>query len=567
MASRPRLPSLPRLPGPPRLPDPRRVPRAPLVEALGRAGLAAGARPAGVAAASGRFLTGAAAAGGAAAARAVGRDATGPAPTGRDVRFADPAWEGNAGYYLLRQLYLLEGQLVRDLVGLGDLDDATRRKAAFAAELLVDAAAPTNTLLGNPAALQRAFQTGGTSVLRGLANLVHDVRRNGGWPTQVDTEALAVGRDLALTPGKVVFRNHLIEVIQYEPQTPRVFEVPLLFCPPWINKYYIMDLSPGRSLIEWAVRHGHRCFAISYRNPDASLRHATFDDYLLGGPLAAIEVVKEITGAPLVNTASVCLGGTLSTMGMAYQAATRQRSVHTATLINTHTDFSRPGVLGAFTDEVDIAAVEERMAEAGFLESSDMARTFSLIRANDLIFSYVTKGWLEGQPAPAFDLLAWNADGTRMPARLHSQFLRSCYQRNALARGELAIDGVVLDLRAVDQPTYIVSAVDDHIVPWASAYQSAHLLGGDSRFVLSTSGHIAAIVNPPSPKARHWTNASLPADHDEWLAGATKHDGTWWDDWAGWLAERAGCEVPAMACMGSTTHPVLGDAPGEYVRG
>jgi polyhydroxyalkanoate synthase len=441
-----------------------------------------------------------------------------------------------------------------------------RSKAALAAGIMSDALSPTNTLLGNPAALKQAFQTGGLSLARGARNMAVDVRENEGWPQQVDRSKFTVGENMACTPGKVVYRSALFELIQYEPQTELVHEIPMLFCPPWINKYYIMDLAPGRSLVEWAVQHGHTCFAISYRDPDASMRDVSFDDYVLRGPLEAIEVVKAITGSPQVNTMAVCLGGTLSAMGMAYDAMRGERSVNTATMINTHTDFTRPGVLGAFTDEHTVALLEKHMAKAGLLPSNRIARTFSLIRANDLVFSYVVKNWLMGDTPAAFDLLAWNDDGTNMPGKMHGEFLRWFYLENRFAEGRMEIGGTRLDPSLVDQPTYVVSAIDDHIVPWQSAYQTTQLQGGDdNRFVLSTSGHIAAIVNPPSPKAKHWTNQSLPADCDDWMADAQLNEGTWWEDWASWIAERAGPMVPARHELGSEVHPPLAAAPGSYV--
>jgi polyhydroxyalkanoate synthase len=399
-----------------------------------------------------------------------------------------------------------------------------------------------------------------------MRNLVHDVRHNHGWPSQVDASGFEVGKNMAVTPGQVVYRSPLIELIQYEPQTPTVHEVPLVFCPPWINKFYIMDLAPGKSLIEWAISHGHTCFAISYRNPDSSMRDTTFDDYLFQGPLDAVRVVRAITGAPDVNTVSVCLGGTLTAMAMAYGARTGDRSIRTATLLNTHTDFSQPGVLGAFTDEATVAGLERRMAKKGYLEAGEMARTFDAIRANDLIFNYVVNNWLLGEQPPAFDLLAWNADSTRMPAAMHSRYLRSCYLENEFARGVFEVDGVRLDPHAVKQPTYILSAVDDHIVPWQSGYRSAKLLGGKNRFVLSSSGHIAGIVNPPSPKARYWTNPKLPDDPAQWLAGAELHNETWWEDWARWAAAQAGPQVAAPTKLGTEDFPPLCPAPGTYVK-
>lgn len=518
--------------------------------------------------AAGELLAGVVTASTAAVARAVGREVEGPVVPGRDARFADPTWEHNAAYWYLRQLHLLRERFVGQVIEAAPISDHTRTKATLAASILSDAMAPTNTLLGNPAALQKAFQTGGTSLLRGTRNMVDDIATNDGWPSQVDRRPFTVGENTACTPGKVVYRNELFELLQYEPQTELVHEIPLLFCPPWINKYYIMDLAPERSLVEWALRHGHACFAISYRNPDQSMRDVSFDDYLLKGPLEAIDVVQEITGRQLVNTVAVCLGGTLSTMGMAYEAALGERSVNAATLINTHTDFTRPGVLGAFADEGTVALLERHMAKEGLLPSKRIARTFSLCRANDLVFSYLTKNWLMGETPPAFDLLAWNDDGTNMPGKMHGDFLRWFYLENRLAEGEMVVAGTRLDLGRVDQSTYVVSAIDDHIVPWASAYQTTQLLGGDdNRFVLSTAGHIAAIVNPPSPKAKHWTNTDLSGDSDGWKAGADLHEGTWWDDWATWMADRAGPMVPAAPVLGSELHRPLGDAPGTYVHG
>jgi polyhydroxyalkanoate synthase len=371
---------------------------------------------------------------------------------------------------------------------------------------------------------------------------------------------------MAATPGAVVYRSDLIELIQYEPAGKQVHEVPLLFCPPWINKYYIMDLAPGRSLIEWAVQHGHTVFAISYRNPDSTMREVNFDDYLYQGPLDAVRVVREITGAPQVNTLSVCLGGTLTAIALAHNAKIGDPSIKSATFLNTLTDFSAPGVLGVFCDEPTIVGLERKMAKQGFLDSDKMAHTFDALRANDLVFQYVVNDWLMGKQPPAFDLLVWNKDSTRMPARMHSEYLRSCYLRNEFARGELEIDGRKLDPGKVEVDTYVLSAVDDHIVPWVSGYKTTQLLGGHNRFVLSSSGHIAGIVNPPGPKPKHWTSEDRPADPQEWKDGAQLHEGTWWEDWTKWIAKRGGPKVAPPPRLGSTDHPPIEAAPGSYVR-
>ena len=539
------------------------------LRSLAAAGVAAAANPAGAAAANARLAVGLAAAARAAAGRAIGRQSPGPAsPVEGDHRFDDPAYSENPFYFLLEQGYLLGGSLVSNLLDAARLEAARDAKARFVAQFIVDALAPTNSLFGNPAALRRAFDTGGKSLVRGARNLLGDLLHNGGWPSQVDSSGFEVGVNTAATPGAVVYRSSLIELIQYAPQVDRVHAVPLLFCPPWINKYYIMDLAPGRSLIEWAVQHGHTCFAISYRNPDSSMRDLTFEDYLRQGPLDAVRVIREVTGAPEVNTVSACLGGTLTAIGLAYNAASGDHSIKTATLLNTHTDFSVPGVLGVFTDEATIAGLEKEMARRGFLDSGKMAHTFDLLRANDLVFHYVVENWLLGRTPPAFDLLAWNKDNTRMPATMHSRYLRSCFLHNEFARGEFEVDGQKLDPSKVEVDTYVLSAVDDHIVPWISAYKTTQLLGGHSRFVLSTSGHIAGIVCPPNPKAKYWTNEDgLPEDPQEWKATAQIHDGTWWEDWASWIANRGGPEVDPPRRLGSDAHPPIEAAPGSYVRG
>lgn len=499
------------------------------------------------------------------AARMIGSTAPAPfTPPAGDKRFRDPAWDGNPAYFAVQQAYLWWAQYSLDLVDAAGLDEHSRQKATLAAQMLIDALAPTNFLPTNPAAVKKAFDTGGASLLRGLRNFLDDAANNGWRPRQVDTSGLAVGRDLAATPGKVVYRNDLMELIQYEAQTETVHEIPLLMSPPWINKYYVMDLSPGRSFIEWAVKHGHTVFMISYRNPDASMRDIRLDDYLVDGPRAALDVVCDITGAEKVNMAALCLGGTLTVALLAYLAAVGDDRVNSATLLNTLIDFSEPGPLGCFTDEETVARLEQKMARTGYLKETELATTFDILRANDLIWNYVASNWLMGENPPAFDILAWNSDSTRMPAKMHSFYLRACYIENQLARGEMELDGVRLDLGAITQDVYIVGAEKDHIAPWRASYQTTQLLKGDVRYVLSSSGHIAGIVNPPSKKAKHWTNELTPPDPDAWRAGAVEHQASWWEDWAEWIAERAG-DMVAPPPLGSDRHPPRGDAPGEYV--
>ena len=498
-------------------------------------------------------------------ATALGRDVEPPfEPSSSDKRFRHPAWSGNWWYHGVLQAYLAAADAILDTVDSVNLPADDKRKAKFAAGLLVDALSPSNYPATNPEVIERAIETGGRSLVRGLRNFVTDVRTNGGYPSQVDATPFRVGRNMAATPGKVVYRSPLIELIQYEPQTPRTYEIPLLFCPPWINKYYIMDLAPDKSLIEWAVRHGHTCFAISYRNPDESMAGTTFEDYLFNGPLAAVDVVRDITGADVVNTVSVCLGGTLTAIAMAYGAAIGDDSIHTATFLNTHTDFSNPGLLGVFTDERTVAGLARKMDKKGYLEASDMARTFDLLRANDLVFHYVVKNWLLGEDPPAFDLLAWNGDSTRMPAAMHTEYLRRCYIQNQFARGEFTVGDVIADPRAITVDTFIVAAEGDHIVPWKSGYKTAQMFGGRNRFVLSNAGHIAGIVNPPNPKAKYRTATKIGDDPDDWLRRTTTHDDTWWNPWIRWIGRRAGSKVTPPS-MGSSTHSVICDAPGTYV--
>lgn len=499
--------------------------------------------------------------------RALGRDLEGPIAAGaKDRRFRDPAWEQNPFYFMLLQGYLLWTRLAREMVEAAELEEPDLGKVEFLTDMMVDGLAPTNFLATNPAAIKRAYDTGGASVARGVRNYLEDVANNRGMPRQVEPDAFTVGENLAVTPGKVVFRNHLMELIQYEAQTETVHETPLLLSPPWINKYYVMDLAPGRSFVEWAVTHGHTVFAISYVNPDDSHSDVRLDDYKLHGPIAALDVVQEITGADQVNVAGLCLGGTLTTMLLAYLASKDDPRVRSATLLNTLVDFSKPGSLGAFTDEASIERLERKMSQRGFLDKSEMMNMFTFMRSNDLVWNYAVNNWLMGDEPPAFDILAWNSDGTRMPAAMHSFFARACYLNNKLAAGEMEMGGQPLDLANIENDVYVLAAREDHITPWDGSYLTTQLLpNADVTFVLSSSGHIAGIVNPPSPKGWHRTNDQLPADHELWLAEATEHPGSWWEHWIAWLDERSGAQVSPPP-LGSTGHPALDDAPGTYVH-
>jgi polyhydroxyalkanoate synthase len=514
-----------------------------------------------------RFGSAMAAAWPVAVARWAGADTPPPVPADeKDKRFADPAWTANPAYFTLRQAYLAARQLGEDLLAAGRGDPLADQKAQLAMGVAFDALAPTNFLPGNPAALKKAFETGGASVLAGARNFADDLAHNGGRPRQVDTSSFELGRNLAATPGRVVFRNELMELIQYAPQTDQVHATPMLASPPWINKYYVMDLAPGRSFLEWAVTHQRTVFAISYRNPDASMRGVTLDDYLIGGPRAALDVIGDITGAPAVDIVGLCLGGALTGMLAAYLAKTGDTRLGTVTLLNTLLDYSEPGVLGAFSDQRTVARLEPQMTRAGVMPGSQMAATFDLLRANDLLFNYVVSNWLMGQQPPAFDILAWNADSTQLPAAMHTFYLRSLYGRNELAQGKLELAGHVLHLADVKQDAYLVGAINDHIVPWMSSYKATGLLGGSVRYVLSSGGHIAGIVNPPSPKSWYETAGTNPPDPAQWRAGAQRHAGSWWEDWAAWAGTRAG-DLVAPPPMGSARYPALGPAPGNYVRG
>jgi len=534
-------------------------------QALGKLGLNLARHPAAAVGAWLDFTGSVLGAVGASGQRWLGGNAPGPFGSPKDKRFVDPTWEDNPAYFGLRQTYLAWTRLLSDLVETSTVDEMTRRKARFALGLVADASAPTNFLATNPAALKRAFETGGASVVRGARTFVDDVRHNGGRPRQVDTSSFELGRNLAATPGKVVFRNHLMELIQYDAQTDQVHEVPILVSPPWINKYYIMDLAPGRSLLEWAVQHGHTVFAISYRNPDSSMRDTQLDDYLVHGPRIALDVVENITKSSKINLMALCLGGALAAMLAAYQAGEGDDRIASITLLNTMLDYSEPGELGAFTDEATISKLEQKMQQSGYLDAKEMAGTFDLLRANDLIFNYVASNWLMGDQPPAFDILAWNNDSTRMPAAMHAFYLRSCYQNNELADGDLELLGRRLSLGDVKQDVFYVGAEADHIVPWRAAFRGARQLPGDVTFVLTSSGHIAGVVNPPHPKSRHWTGSADEVDADRWREHAEEQQQSWWETWVPWAAVRGG-RLRKPPRTGSRRHRVLGDAPGYYVR-
>ncbi|NKZ90065.1 alpha/beta fold hydrolase [Rhodococcus hoagii] len=526
--------------------------------------------PTAVAAATGRLAVGLAQIPPDAIRVAVGASTPPPAPG--DARFRDRAWQDNPAYFAVLRSYLCARSYVDSLVDAGTADAFTAAKARQLAHLLLDVAAPTNNPVTNPEVLTRAITTGGKSLARGTSYLVEDVVTRGGRPKRTDDSAFTVGENMAATPGWVVFRNDLIELIQYAPQTEKVHATPLLACPPWINKFYIMDIGPGRSFVEWAIRHGRTVFLISYRNPDESMSGVGFDDYLTDGVAAAMDAVEEITRATKIDLVGLCLGGAMASIAAGYLTAAGDPRLGTLTLANTLLDYSNPGDLGLLTDPETLAKIDIVMRRAGYLAGTDMAQTFDLLRANDLIFRYWVSRWMLGEEPQSFDLLAWNEDSTRMPASMHSTYLHSLYGENQLAKGRFTIAGRTISLRDVDSDVYIVGALDDHIVPWQSSYAGAVLFGGDVRFVLSNGGHIAGIVNPPGKKT--WVEAcgepcdpapgGLPADPTVWRESAQRRSASWWEDWATWSQQRAG-DLQAPPPMGSKQHPVIGTAPGTYV--
>jgi polyhydroxyalkanoate synthase subunit PhaC len=491
----------------------------------------------------------------------------GEAPVGpdpHDARFSDRAWNENPFLRLVLGSYVVSSRSARRLLDEVRVPDLTRRKARFVLDLWLDALAPSNAPWLNPVVVKEAVDTGGLSLVRGFANFVRDAVANGGLPRQVDRDAFELGRNLAATPGRVVFRNDLIELLAYEPQTDTVFAEPIVYSPPWINKYYVLDLAPGRSFVEHAVRAGFTVFAISYRNPDASMAELTMDAYLRDGLLTALDHAADVTGAARVNLLGVCLGGTLAAIALAVLTARGEADrVGWTTLLNTLVDFSEPGDIGLFTDEETIERIERRMSRRGYLDPSELSGPFTWMRANDLVWRYVVSSWYLGKQPPAFDILAWNADATRLPAAMHSQYLRACYLNNLLVEpGAFVIDNTLVDLRQVDMPLFVLGAETDHIAPWRSTYRTTQLISGEAQYVLAPGGHIAGMLNPPGdPKAWHWRRRDCPPAPDEWLEGAERMQGSWWEEWAAWAAAHSGQRVSPPEL------PAGEPAPGSYVRG
>ena len=493
------------------------------------------------------------------------------APAPDDRRFRDPAWTESWVFDHLKQSYLLTAACMQSTVGnLRGLDEKDAAKLAFYTRQFVDALAPTNFLATNPAALKETTETKGENLLRGLRNVLDDLERNEGRfaPRMSDEEHFTLGETIATTPGNVVFQNELMQLIQYAPGTETVFRRPLLIVPPWINKYYVLDLRPKNSFVRWAVSRGYTVFMISWVNPDERLAEKTFEDYMVEGPLAALDAIEQATGERDVAAIGYCLGGTLTAATLAYLAARDDGRIRSATFFASLVDFAEPGELGVFIDDAQLESLEATMAEKGYLEGRHMATTFNMLRANDLIWSFVVNNYLLGREPLPFDLLFWNSDSTRMPAAMHGLYLRKMYQENLLAKPEgLSLAGVPIDLGRIDIPTYIVATREDHIAPWQSCFAACGLYRGQRRFVLGASGHIAGIINPPEAgKYGYWTGpVGESQEADAWLAAAEHHEGSWWNDWQTWQRRRSGGrKVPARVPGDGALRPIE-DAPGAYV--
>ncbi|MDB5594674.1 MAG: phaC [Hyphomicrobiales bacterium] len=491
------------------------------------------------------------------------------APDMSDKRFADPEWSRNPIYDFLRQAYAITTDWANDLVTRADtVDSMTREKAGFYLRQIAGAVSPSNFIVTNPELLRTTLAQNGENLVRGMHMFAEDIEAGRGQLKirQSDTSKLELGRDMAATPGKVVFRNDLMELIQYGATTDTVLRRPLLIVPPWINKFYVLDLNPEKSFIRWCVAQGLTVFVISWVNPDERHAAKSFEAYMREGIMTALEAVELATGEKKVATIGYCVGGTLLAITLAYMAATGDERIDSTTFLTTQVDFRDAGELKLFVDKVRIKAIEEKMAETGYLEGSKMATAFNMLRPNELIWSYVVNNYLKGKEPMPFDLLTWNSDSTRMPAANHSFYLRNCYLENNLTAGRLVIDGVKLDLHQVKTPVYHLATREDHIAPARSVYTGAGFFGGPVRYVLAGSGHIAGVVNPASkPKYQFWSGPPVIGTYDEWLTEATETPGSWWGDWIGWLTAQAPERVPAREPGGGKLTPLC-DAPGEYVR-
>ncbi len=490
-------------------------------------------------------------------------------PAAGDKRFNDPDWASNPMFDLMKQSYLLSSNWLNGLVAeVEGVDPATKRRVEFFTKMLTDAFSPSNFLISNPAALREVVQTQGQSLVRGMENFAADLERGGGQLaiSQTDLAKFKVGENVATAPGKVVYQNDILQLLQFAPTTDTVCEIPLLIFPPWINKFYILDLRPENSMIRWLTGQGFTVFVASWVNPDRKLADKTFEDYMFEGIYDATQQVMTQCGVDRVNTVGYCIGGTLLSVALAHMAAKGDKRINSATFFAAQQDFAEAGDLLLFTNEEWLQSIEQQMDQAGgFLPSQSMADTFNALRGNDLIWSFFVSNYLMGKEPRPFDLLFWNADQTRMPKALHLFYLRNFYKDNALTTGKLSLGGEPLDLSKVTIPIYVQSSKDDHIAPYRSVYRGAKAFGGPVTFTMAGSGHIAGVINhPDAKKYQHWTNAALPGDVAEWIAGAQEHPGSWWPHWSAWLKARSGDQVPARDPAKGKLKP-LEDAPGSFV--
>jgi polyhydroxyalkanoate synthase len=489
-----------------------------------------------------------------------------PAPG--DRRFKDDAWANELVYDFLKQSYLVGSRWIQNLVAeTPGVNERTRAEIQFLTRQYIDAIAPTNFVLTNPVVARKTMETGGANLLAGMSNFLDDLTRNNALVKNRAPETFKVGVNIAATPGSVIYQNDLMQLIQYNPSTKDVSKTPILFVPPWVNKYYLFDLQPKNSFLKWLVDQGHTVFAISWVNPGKRHRDKDFVDYMKEGPLAALDAIEQATGEREAHVVAYCLGGTLTATMLAWQAARNDTRVKSATLLATLTEFSDLGEFSVFFDEDRLLKLDRYLEKKGFLEGHDLARLFSIVRANDLIWSAVVNNYLLAEESLPFDMTYWFADPAHMPAKMLNFYIRNIVFENRLPKpGQLVIDGVPIDLGKIKTPTCFVSMHDDHVAPWRATYSGPHLFGGPTRFILGGSGHNAGIVNPPVAKKHgYWTNPELPPAADDWLAGATRHEGSWWPEWASWLAAADDGKVPARVVGAGALKP-LEAAPGSYVK-
>jgi polyhydroxyalkanoate synthase len=491
------------------------------------------------------------------------------APQKGDRRFTNEAWSEQVIFDVYKQSYLLASRYLMGLAGSADLDTKQKRKLEFFTRQMVDALSPGNFAVSNPEVLKATVESKGANLVKGMNNLVSDLVKGKGKLkiSMVDESKFEVGENIATAPGKVVYENEMMQLIQYSPTTDKVYRRPLVIFPPWINKFYILDLGPKNSFIQWAVSKGYTVFIVSWVNPDARLSQKTFEDYLNEGIFTALEAIEAATGQKDVNAIGYCIGGTLLACALSQMAVTGDKRIHSATYFTTQVDFSEAGDLLVFVDEKQLDSLNKRMEKAGYLDASDMATTFNMLRSNDLIWSFVINNYLLGRSPAAFDLLYWNNDSTRMPIAMHSYYLREMYLKNKLVEpGGITLNGIPVDLSKIEIPIFLQSSKDDHIAPYPSVYKATHLYSGPVTFMLAGSGHIAGVVNSPQMnKYYYYSNTEVPAHVDDWIETAQHHEGSWWPYWHQWLYRKSGPKVPARI-PGDGTLDVIEDAPGRFVK-